>query len=386
MNKNRRCFFLFFILSVMLITVLPNVAYASPGIARYYSKPTANTTGGGLAVTNPANAYDLNNATFATFKYDSVAAGSFEVKTFNTTSIANLIAFVDFKVKYAASAANTAGDQYRIIYYVLTSGPVILQDWTGSLYSAIGTGALRVWLDQSEPYDGVWNATDIGNIRLIVETKPAGDSKSTFEEYEAWVSVYTYRQPTIWVNPAIKNNPASPFSVTIDIATVDDLYGFEFKLYYNKTILTISTVTLGPLLNNTAGAGNTFGIINKNDNFNATHGRVYVAQSILGDIQGATTNAGTLATLTFTVDGPAGTTTLDLADTKLIGYDFTNKRLTYMTHTATDGTVTVPSGVPEFPMGFALEIALLGVIVYTWRRTRGKRKQPQVLLSKAKVQ
>jgi len=375
LNKAKRSPLLFFILCVTFIALLPNIAYASPAMAKYYFKPTAHVATGGLAVTNPTNAYDVNNATFATFKYDSVATGGFEVKTFNSTAPLNIVAFVDFKLKYAALAGDDVGDMYRIVYYVSTSGPVILEDWTSSAYSTIGTGALRIWLDQAEPIDGVWNYTDIASIRLIVETKPAGDSKSTFEEYEAWVTVYTYRKPTVSVSPASLTDPASPFNVSINVATVDDLYGWEFKLYYNKTILTITTVYVGPLLNTTVGTANTWAIIkDKTDAYNGTHGRVWVAQSIIGDLQGATTASGTLAKLEFTVDGPSGTTPLDLVDTKLTGYEWRwTKRLTFMTHDTTDGSVTI-SAAPEFPFGLAMEIALAVVIVYFWwkRKQRGK--------------
>ena len=50
----------------------------------------------------------------------------------------------------------------------------------------------------------------------------------------------TYAQTTdVWVNPASLTDPSSPFSVTIDIDDVTDLYSWEFKLYYDNTILTI---------------------------------------------------------------------------------------------------------------------------------------------------
>jgi hypothetical protein len=351
-------------------------------MVRYYSKPTAHVNTATLTVTTPANAYDgitTGNATRASFQYDQVA-GNFTVKSFNNTLITTDVGIVDIKIKYAAEIAQDAADQYRIVYYVGTSGPVILQDWTGVAYSSINTGAVREWKDQSEPTDGVWSAADIANLKIIVFTK-AGDNDSTFEEYEVWLLVYTHRHPTIWVNPATQTNPSSPFNVTIDVATVDDLYGFEFKLYYDKTILTIQNVWLGPLLNTTAGGtANTFGVIKEmTDAYNATHGRVWATQTITGDRQGATTNAGTLAKLNFTVDGASGTTTLDLDDTKLIGYEWSSKRLIYMQHTATDGTVTI-SGVPEFPFGAALEISLVGVIAYLW--WRGKRRQPRSLVSK----
>jgi len=180
--------------------------------------------------------------------------------------------------------------------------------------------------------------------------------------------------PEVWVNPASTTDPSSPFSVTIDIDDVTDLYSWEFKLYYDNTILTISTVQLGPLLNNTVGTANTWGIIkDPTDSYNATHGRIWAAQSITGDRAGATVTPGTLANLTFTVDGPAGTTPLSLEDTKLIGYNYATKTLSIIAHTTTDGSVTI-SGVPEFPMGLALEVALIVTIFYLWHRR--KRKTP----------
>jgi len=184
--------------------------------------------------------------------------------------------------------------------------------------------------------------------------------------------------PEVWVNPASTTDPSPPFSVTIDIDDVTDLYGWEFKLYYDNTILTISTVQLGPLLNVTAGGtANTWGIIkNQTDSYNATHGRIWAAQSIKGDRQGATVTTGTLATLTFTVDGTSGTTPLSLEDTKLIGYNYATKTLSIIAHTTTDGSVTI-SAVPEFPMGLALEVALIVTIFYLWHRR--KRKAPQFL-------
>ena len=374
MNKALGNLFLFSTILITLILIFPKLAYASPGLtAPYYAKPTDHAVTG-VSVADPGNAYDLNTGSSAKIQYDS-ADGSFEVKSFDTTGAptTETIAYVDFKMRYSAESSAGAGDdRYRILYYVSTYGPVVLQDWTTNAY-ALDTS---VWLGQSEPYDGVWNWTDISSIRFVVECDKVGGKKAQyFKEYEAWVSVYSYRKSTMWVNPASLTDPSSPFTINIDISAVDDLYGWEFKLYYDKTILTISTVTLGPLLNNTAGTVNTWGIIkDQTDNYNTTHGRVWVAQTILGNLPGATTDSGTLATLTFTVDGVGGTTSLDLVDTKLVGYESPNKRIAYMIHDATDGSVTI-SGVPEFPMGLALEIALVIVIIYAWRRT--KRKEPK---------
>lgn len=367
MNKIKKCLIFLLVLYGTLTLLFLNIAYANPAMATVDARPTANVTTGGVSVTNPANAYDNNLVTSADFRYDPGTAGTFEVKTFNQPS-SNPIAFVDFKMNYMADA-DGGTELYRIVYYVGTSGPVVLQGWTGAAH-ATGTD---IWLTQSEPNDGVWSWTDISNIRFIVETGTGGGKAADFEEYEAWITVTTYQKGTMWVNPASTTDPSSPFTVDIDIASVDDLYGWEFKLYYKNNILTNGSVTQGTFL---SAVGTTFfSVLNNTDTYNATHGRYWVTCTLTGDTAGAS-GSGTLATITFTVDGASGTTPLDLTDTKLVGYDFTNKRLANrMEHITTDGSVTI-SAVPEFPFGAALEIALIGVIVYIWW-SKHKRKQPK---------
>lgn len=364
---------LFLLLIILTVSILtPKIAYASPGLTRpYYSKPTAHVITGGVSVTDPGNAYDLNNDTFAKFRYDPSTAGSFEVKSFNTTagSPDQVIASVDFKLRYQADAGGT-GEVYRIVYYVDTYGPVVLQDWTG----AAATLDTYVWLNQSEPYDGIWNWTDISKIRLIVETQTGAGGPSYFYEYEAWVTISAYRKATIFVDPPSLTDPSSPFTVDINISDVDDLYGWEFKLYFNTTILSNGSVHEGPFLQS---AGPTyFGVVNNTDNYNGTHGLIWLTCTLLGDIPGAT-GSGTLATIEFTVDGQAGTTTLDLTDTKLVGYEFWRKQLIYMEHNVIDGTVTITIVVPEFPFGLALEIALaVSVFYFIWKRRRKGPSKP----------
>lgn len=366
MNKIKRCILLILVLYGTLTLLLLNIAYANPAMATVNARPTAHAITGGLTVATPANAYDNNLGTLANFEYDELV-GSFEVKTFSQPS-SNPIAFVDFKMNYDADAGGT-GEQYRIIYYVGTSGPVVLQGWTGAVHAQ----ATDVWLTQSEPNDGAWSWTDISNIRIVVETSAGGGKAANFDEYEAWVTVTTYQKGTMWVNPASTTDPSSPFTVDIDIASVDDLYGWEFKLYYKNNILSNGAATEGTFL---SSAGTTFfSVLNNTDTYNATHGRYWITCTLTGDVAGVS-GSGTLATITFTVDGASGTTPLDLTDTKLVGYDFTNKRLANrMEHNTTDGSVTI-SAVPEFPFGAALEIALIGVIVYIWW-SKHKRKQPK---------
>lgn len=364
MNKSKKCIILLLFLSGTLVFLLPNTAYASPGtISTVDANPTAYATTGGLSVSTPADAYDGNLGTAATFDYDDVA-GSFEVKTFTKPS-SGAILNVDFKMNYAADGSKDP-EHYRIIYYVGSSGPVVLEDWTYAAHSA----ATVIWSSQAEPKDGTWSWTDIGDIRIVVETGTGGGATDTFSEYEAWVTVttYTYTKGTISVSPASSTDPGSPFTVDIDIAGVEDLYGWEFKLYYNNTMLSNSSVSEGTFL---SALGTTFfSVIDNTDTYNATHGRFWVTCTLTGDVSGGA-GSGTLATITFTVDGPGGTTALALVDTKLVGYEYSTKTLFQMEHFTTDGSVTI-SGVPEFPLGLALEISLVMVVAYIW--WRGKRK------------
>jgi hypothetical protein len=365
LNKIVRYVLLSLFLYGTLVLLFHNTAYANPMTA-YDSRPTTHTTTGGLTVTTPSNAYDGSLTTAASFEYDAVT-GSFEVKTFTQPS-SDPIAFVDFKMDYEA----TSGDgTYKIVYYVGTTGPVVLVDTT----SAAHAKATVTWSDQPEPIDGVWSWADINSVRIIVQTGVGGGKADKFDEYEAWVTVTTYSKGTISVSPASLTDPSSPFTVDIDIASVDDLYGWEFKLYYNSTILSNGAVSEGSFL---SSAGSTvFLEIDNTDTYNATHGRFWVTCTLTGDTAGAS-GSGTLANIAFTVDGPGGTTALDLVDTKLVGYEYSTKTLIQMEHFATDGSVTI-SGVPEFPLGAALEISLVGVIVYIW--WRGKRKQPRRMLN-----
>ena len=137
------------------------------------------------------------------------------------------------------------------------------------------------------------------------------------------------------------------------------------------------SATAGDLLNNTVGTANTWGLVKSvNDAYNATHGQVWLTQTILGHRAGATANPGTgqLATITFTVDGPTGTTPLSLVDTKLVGYNYAARSIHAIAHTTTDGSVTI-SAASEFIFGLALEIALMGAVIYVWRNGKHKRKQ-----------
>jgi len=154
---------------------------------------------------------------------------------------------------------------------------------------------------------------------------PGGGSSQSYAYFEASsanVSVY----PVMVVAALGKN-----FTVNITVSNVTDLYGWEFWMSFNSTILTAVNVTEGPFLK---AAGDTFWTTPKINNTAGT-----IAAGAMLDpppSQGATGN-GIMATITFYVQSD-GTTSLNFSDTELntvIGGD-----VLPMNHTANNGYVS----------------------------------------------
>jgi hypothetical protein len=129
---------------------------------------------------------------------------------------------------------------------------------------------------------------------------------------------------TLYVNPQTSvGTIGQNFSVNINISNVVDLYGWEFRLGWNSTILDAIAVTEGPFLKS---GGNTFFAYKINN----TEGFVLADCTLLGDIHGVSGN-GILAVIEFHVK-TLGECILDLYDTILV-----NSAEQPIPHTANDG-------------------------------------------------
>ena len=138
--------------------------------------------------------------------------------------------------------------------------------------------------------------------------------------------------PIMYVDPPLTMaKVGDDFSVNVTIANVTDLGGWEFKLYFNNT-LTVSTATEGPFLKQ--GGPTAWFIVDFSNNYNATHGRVWLTSVLVGGGSGVT-GSGTLATIAFHAAG-SGNATLSLVDTVL-----GDSRANAITHTTNDGSVSV---------------------------------------------
>lgn len=103
------------------------------------------------------------------------------------------------------------------------------------------------------------------------------------------------------------------FQVKVNVSDVTGLYGWEFKLYFDNSLLNYTGYDVtGCFLEE---AGQTFQVDKSDNNYNATHGVVWLADSLLGAEAGVD-GSGTLVIITFEALD-VGTVELVFEDVKL---------------------------------------------------------------------
>jgi len=125
------------------------------------------------------------------------------------------------------------------------------------------------------------------------------------------------------------------FSINIDIVDVVGLAGWEFKLYYKRDVLNAIETTEGSFLKSAVPPHDSTMFLPSID-YNATHGRVYLACTLLGSGPGAS-GSGTLASIKFTVIG-VGQTPLSLPQDQTILVD---PNIQEIPHIAVGGSVMI---------------------------------------------
>ncbi len=110
-------------------------------------------------------------------------------------------------------------------------------------------------------------------------------------------------------------NVGETFTAKVNISDVTGLYGWEFKLYYPRSTINYTSYSLvGGFIES---GGTCFQVDKTNRNYNATHGIVWLADSLLGAPAGVS-GSGTLITFTFKAlaDGGAALTFEDLSQSQ----------------------------------------------------------------------
>jgi len=194
-------------------------------------------------------------------------------------------------------------------------------------------------------------------------------------ETDGAATVTSTYQPTIYVDPPTKSvGTSSTFTMNLNITGVYNLYKWDIVLFFDKTLLNITAVTEGAFLQ--SGGTTTFSYTALGDANRA--GKLSATCILVGDVA-AVNGSGVIMTITFITGTKTGTTDLSFAvwgsadATRLTIYSYTYKipsapgYLIY--HKSQKGTVTVTTAVPEFSLGFILELSLIAAVVYiAWKK------------------
>jgi len=111
-----------------------------------------------------------------------------------------------------------------------------------------------------------------------------------------------------------ENGTGEQFTINVSIYRATNVYGYEFKLFYNSTLLNGTAVSEGSFLRN--GGNTQFTVKDFDDQYNITHGLVWIYSFLLGSKPGVN-GTGTLVTITFKTKPFTGLSYLQLEDTKL---------------------------------------------------------------------
>lgn len=157
-------------------------------------------------------------------------------------------------------------------------------------------------------------------------------------------------QTTVYVDPSDNWEPVGQtFTINVCISDVVGLYGYEFQLFYDTTIL--DGIKVEAPLDHFLKPSDPTGILvvkmKVNDNYNASLGQVWVAMSLLSP-ELPKNGDGTLATITFRVTGE-GESILDL-ETKL-----GNEWAEPIPHTAIGAKFVTRVGQPHSTAEFSWE-------------------------------
>lgn len=175
-------------------------------------------------------------------------------------------------------------------------------------------------------------------------------------------------QAVISIDPTTQTTSAgNVLTVDVLISNVSDLYGYQFDLGFNPSVLQAVSSAEGPFL---ATGGSTFFISGTSDNLSGTVSGT--ANTLLSAINGVN-GSGELAVFTFDAIG-AGTSTFTIQNETLL-----NSGLNVVSDKTTGGSVTVGPGsvrAPEIDPASATSslTLLLGVLVVL----RGRRTAARV--------
>jgi len=288
---------------------------------------------GHVTIENPGSGNSEESSSKATLyvnpNFSSVSVGESFSITVELSNVTNLCGY-DFKLSYNSTVLNATH---------LCIAP-IFDDATQIIKEEINATLERIWVAvvsaPLNPLNGSYTLVTINFTALtegfssltLYETKLGDDTAEAIAHsiISGYVNVssgdgetmqgsavseasFSQTGTTVYVNPAVVNaSVGEHFFLYIDISDVVDLYGWEFKLGWNASLLEVVSVEEGSFLKS---GGETF----FSEKTNNTAGYVHLACTLLGDVSGVN-GSGILAIIEFRVKAP-GECALDLYDTAL---------------------------------------------------------------------
>jgi len=180
---------------------------------------------------------------------------------------------------------------------------------------------------------------------LLLEITPTGPRAIPHVKLDGY---FLYPAPSFNVDPQFVVDSTltsgSSFSVDVNITDVTDLYGFEFKLNYDTTVLTASDIEFVPFLNEPTYEA---------ESINDTSGYVMVNVTSQPPAVGRS-GSGVVASVTFSVEAE-GSSDLSFSDTNLI-----DSAGVSLLHSAPTGSFSNEKVVSEITMSLSRQTIEVG--------------------------
>lgn len=163
------------------------------------------------------------------------------------------------------------------------------------------------------------------------------------------------------------------FSINVSISDVTNLFGYDFILWYNTTMMDCLSVEWpeGHFLTPTLEPTNIFKVKTIEDNFNETTGAVRVVTT-LTDGEPPKNGSGVLVKITFNSTAPNGPSPLRLYWPGFVyPVKLSDPNGNPIPCSATDGEVTV---IPEFPPLFTIFLLVITTLTIILLKKRTKKQ------------
>lgn len=155
------------------------------------------------------------------------------------------------------------------------------------------------------------------------------------------------------------------FKINVTVQNVENLYGWELKLYYPRDLINGTSAAEGSFLKQD-GIFTFFGVHEFKDEFNETHGRIWAYCTRTGNVSGVS-GSGTLLSITFKSKAVNGPKNITLDDVKL-----SDSQANKIQCTVLNGQIEV---VPEISVNYTLLIVVFVImILYTLGTKNMKRR------------